>query len=217
MHQFIERHCQIKKSSFCKLLHILLLKPGLHESNPLESAICVISYKRYGTPTNSQLLPQINTTLSVGHCTRASEEGFALLCQVLDFHWEQPQLHGADRHSWPCPFPPTSTLTVLPRHLVWPSLGEAVTHTKPWIMAKNNLSRKGGGLYGTDAEGGRVVQLGRAEGKTTEHFGSTAHFSANQMQGSSCCTRGLCTSCKTPPLFASGAEQQFCPFNLTNK
>lgn len=90
MHQFIERHCQIKKSSFCKLLHILLLKPGLHESNPLESAICVISYKHYGTPTNSQLLPQINVTLSVGHCTRASEEGFALLCQVLDFHWEQP-------------------------------------------------------------------------------------------------------------------------------
>lgn len=168
-------------------------------------------------PTNSRLLPQINITLSVGHCTRASEEGFALLCQVLDFHWVQPRLHGADRHSWPCPFPPTSTLTVSPPHLVWPSLGEAVTHTKPWIVAKNNLSRKGGGLYGTDAEGGRVVQLGRAEGKTTEHFGSTAHFSANQMQGSSCCTRGLCTSCKTPPLFASGAEQQFCPFNLTNK
>lgn len=68
----------------------------------------------------------------------------------------------------------------------------------------------------TEAEGGRVVALGQTEGKMPELFGSTAHFSAIRDLSSSAQEASV-PAAEFPPLFAPGAEQQFCPFNLTNK
>lgn len=79
---------------------------------------------------------------------------------------------------------------------LWQSSGRLWAASGNGVTAENNLSKKGGLLYWAVAEGSGVAQLEWMERKTTLLFGSTVHFSENQMQCSSCCTRGLCTSCR---------------------